>query len=97
MELHGHPAVAARRCLRCNSQATYFRAAARAWQGLGVSSEETGTVTPLVPGRVVPLCEKCGERFDPRSVLPWDAPSWVVSDHAASSAVEADPVLAVQT
>jgi hypothetical protein len=79
MESHPPPVPPpTRACLRCSSPATYFRAAAGVWRGFGIVRRADGAVVPLVPGREVPLCEDCGEAFDPRCVLIWDAPSWVV-------------------
>jgi hypothetical protein len=99
MGLHASLAVTARRCLRCKGPAAYFRAAAGVWQGLAITSQGDGAVTPLVPGRVVPLCEECADHFDPRSALPWNAPSWVVSERAGERAARsgADSVLNART
>ena len=32
----------------------------------------------LIPGRDVPLCLECAGIFDPRCVVRWNAPLWVV-------------------
>jgi hypothetical protein len=67
-----------RLCLRCGSPAMYFHATAEVWRDCGIVRWVDGAIVPLIPGREVPLCPECAGLFDPRSVVRWNAPAWVV-------------------